>query len=153
MSKINKPDAVKLTVNSKYELPKFPDGCILYDDLLGEWITKKNGEWQSLSKEWVDPNNGTVIRLSADGNIELETPNGIATYNGSELATTLYVDDKMAEAEDNAVDLINNSIPSGVAFVYTGDLSEIPSGWAVANGTGGTDNLGRRRGHPFIVKL
>jgi hypothetical protein len=177
MSYTNKADYVKLVVDSDYELPVFPADSIIFDKKAGVWLISNGEAWKPLilkdiSVEGDISAGGSIsIGKNTDNNssIQFNWAGEGAPYSGETLffnnldskfyfeiggtVYEIYHEGNPQPAPPLTADDINAVIPSGIAFVYTGDINDIPSDWAVADGTGGTPNLGRRRGHPFIVKL
>lgn len=142
-----------------------------------DWLYFDQGGGEALDTKWVITNQGDVgigvpvpsEKLEVDGKIKATEFQGKFVGDGSgltnlpqEVVTTLDTDvvgtdqiqdgavtiDKIA---DNAIeDLIANmpsQIPNGLIAMWSGAVSNIPSGWALCDGRSGTPDLRGR----FIV--
>jgi len=77
---------------------------------------------------------GTVVLAEVDGYIEYDTAASEVSYSPSGTLTSTNVQD--------AIDEVNPyTIPSGGIILWSGSVANIPSGWALCDGTNGTPNL------------
>jgi hypothetical protein len=64
-------------------------------------------------------------------------PTAAVGTNNSQIATTAYVKAEIASVLAKS----NDKLPIGVILPYVGSVSNIPAGWHLCDGTGGTPNL------------
>jgi len=77
---------------------------------------------------------GTVVLAEVDGYIEYDTAASEVSYSPTGTLTSTNVQD--------AIDEVNPYIiPSGGIILWSGSVANIPSGWALCDGTNGTPNL------------
>jgi len=77
---------------------------------------------------------GTVVLAEVDGYIEYDTAASEVSYSPTGTLTSTNVQD--------AIDEVNPyTIPSGGIILWSGSVANIPSGWALCDGTNGTPNL------------
>ena len=77
---------------------------------------------------------GTEVLAEVDGYIEYDTAASEVTYSPSGIISSTNVQDAIEEVGPYVV-------PAGGIILWSGSSSNIPSGWALCDGTNGTPNL------------
>lgn len=143
--------ATGLTDNLMYSLPKSAptDGQIL-----SATNVQTGGGRTTADLEWINAPSPGVQSVAAGIGISItgtasdpiiNTSFNINDYvTSSSLSTTLNNYYTKTETDDAINDAINDALPCGSIVMWTGDINNVPSGWALCDGTNGTPNLNDR---------